>query len=412
MKAQIISVGTELLLGDIINTNAAYLSQQFASLGINVFQQLVVGDNESRLFKIINKAYQETEVIIATGGLGPTKDDITKEVFAKYFKLDLVYHKDIEQDLIHYFASNQKNFTKNNLKQAYIPENAIILENNNGTASGIIIEKDKKIAVLLPGPPDEMVPMFQESVIPYFKNKTNQTFYSTTIKICGVGEAKAEEMVADLIAAQSNPTIAPYAKLSEVHFRITAASKSIEEAKRMIKPLKEKFYQRFGNYIFGEDDDTLDSVAIDLLKHKLLTLSIVESCSGGLLTSALVSHPGISSYLKESIIAYSNQAKIDHHLVSRETLQKYGAVSKETVLELAKNIAITSKSDIGLAITGIAGPSGGSKEKPIGLVYIGLYYKDKLEYIELFLKGNRQKIRERTVKMALNQLRLFLQDND
>ena len=408
MKAEIIAVGTEILLGDILNTNAQFLSKELASLGIDVYYQSVVGDNEYRLLNIFEESLNRSDIIITTGGLGPTKDDLTKEVAAKYFEQELVLDKYSWDKIKTYFEKIGKVVTINNKKQAYFPKEAIILENNNGTAPGAILKKNNKIIIILPGPPKEMQAMYNESVKPYLKNLSKEVMVSKTLKFCGIGESYLEEKLIDLIKEQSNPTIAPYAKESEVTLRITAKAKDEKEAINLINPIVSEIQNRIGDYLYSVDDKNLEDVLVEDLIKKNLTISVAESCTGGMVSSTIINYPGVSSVFMEGCVTYSNKAKMKSLNVKKETLDKYGAVSKETAMEMAYGIAQRHKTNIGISTTGIAGPEGGSEEKPVGLVYFGIYINGKLKYKRYIFNGDRQQIRLRATKTLLNDLRLEL----
>ena len=408
MTAEIIAVGTELLLGDILNTNARYLSRELAKIGINVYYQTVVGDNRARLLNAYKTAFSRADIVIATGGLGPTEDDITKETAAGYFGLDLELHEQSWEKICGLFKSMHANMAPANKKQAMMPKGCVILENDNGTAPGCCIERDGKLLVMLPGPPSECIPMYENAVLPVLKPRSGIILVSKTIKICGIGESQAEEMLKDLIDAQSNPTIAPYAKTSEVWFRITASGCNEAEARRVMKPALEEIGRRMGDNIYGEDDDCLEGVIVKLLSDRGYTVACAESCTGGALTSRLVNCPGVSAVLLESAVTYSNDSKIKWLGVNAETLNTHGAVSAQTASEMARGIVVTSGADIGISTTGIAGPDGGSPEKPVGLVYVGICIKGEVTIRELHLTGNRAKVRTRTVVTALDTLRRLL----
>lgn len=405
MNAEILSVGTELLLGDILNTNAQYLSKRLADLGINIFYQTVVGDNEDRLYKTYKKAFENSDIVIVTGGLGPTEDDLTKEVGAKYFNKKLVFNEESMDSINKYFNKLGVEQTENNKKQAFFPENCIILKNNNGTAPGCIIEENNKILIMMPGPPREMTLMFESYVVPYLESKQNCVLVSKVLRISDIGEAKMETLVKDLIDKQENPTIAPYAKNNESILRITARAENNEKAQSMLQPIIKAIKERLGNSIYGEDDDTLEGVVAKIMIGKNMTISTAESCTGGLLSSTIINYSGISQVFMEGVVTYSNEAKIKRLGVKKETLDKYGAVSSQTAAEMAEGIAKLSSTNIGLSTTGIAGPDGGTKEKPVGLVYIGMYINGNVSTKELHLAGNREKIRNKIVSLLLDWLR-------
>ncbi|MEG1424682.1 MAG: competence/damage-inducible protein A [Peptostreptococcaceae bacterium] len=408
MKAEILTVGTEILLGDIVNTNSQYLAQELANIGVNVYYQGTVGDNEDRLYSSFKESLDRSDIVITTGGLGPTNDDITKEVAAKYFGQELELHKE-SWDLIEgYFKSKNIELTENNRKQAYFPKDAIILKNNNGTAPGAILKKENKTIIVLPGPPREMKLMFKESVKPYLLNLINTTLVSKTLRTFGIGESILEDRVIDIINKQSNPTIAPYAKDMEAILRITAKANHKEESENLINPVVKEIKAIVGEFIYGEDDTTLEEEVAKLLVKKNLKISVAESCTGGMVSSSLINYPGISSVFIEGCITYSNEAKVKRLGVKEETLKKFGAVSEETAKEMAYGVAKGFDTNIGLSTTGIAGPEGGSDEKPVGLVYMGIYINGSTTVKKYNFNGSRSLIRQRATKTILNELRLQL----
>ncbi len=417
MTVELVSVGTELLLGNIVNTNANYLAQKCAELGFSLYYQIAVGDNEGRLCEVIRTALDRSDILLLTGGLGPTQDDMTKEAVAKVFGRELIMDEASREHIANYFQSRRIDnipavVTENNWKQALKIEGCMVLENHNGTAPGYIVEENGKAVILMPGPPNEMIPMFEDSVLPYLRKKQDMLFVSKMIKICGVGESKAETDIIDLIETQTNPTIAPYAKNSEVHFRVTAAAKSPEEAEQLLAPVVDELYRRFGDFIYTtKEEETLEEVTVRLLKERGLTLAVAESCTGGLLTGRLVNVAGVSEVLKEGFVTYSNEAKMKNLGVSPATLQNYGAVSAQTAEEMVRGVAKAAGSTAAMATTGIAGPDGGTPKKPVGLVYIACLVKDKVTVKELRLRGNRMKIRDQSVIQALDLLRRSLLEN-
>lgn len=406
MNVELICVGTEILLGNIVNTNAAYLSEKCAALGFSCYFQTVVGDNEERLSQVIETAIGRSDIVILSGGLGPTEDDLTKETAAKVCGKPLYLHEPSKKAIERFFAERGMEPTDNNWKQAMLPEGSIVMENHNGTAPGVIIETDAAKVILLPGPPNELYPMFEESAVPYLTSLYSQVICSTTVKICGVGESKAETMVKDLIDTQTNPTIATYAKTGEVHIRVTAKGEDKKTATKLIKPVVKELKARFGNHVYTTDEAvTLEKSVADLLLANGLTITCAESCTGGLLSARLVNVPGISDVYKFGMVTYSNKAKRRFLGVKKSTLQKYGAVSEKTAEEMAKGAATMCKADVAVAITGIAGPDGGTAEKPVGLVYIACYVKGKCTVKKCQFSGNRGKIRESAVSSALTLTR-------
>ena len=414
MTVELISVGTEILLGNIVNTNAAYLAEKIAILGLSCYHQSEVGDNEERLEDAIRLALSRSDIIILSGGLGPTKDDLTKEVTAKVFGRELYEDAHTKERIQAYFdqVGQKKGITANNWKQALVPEGAIVVDNHNGTAPGLILEGEGKTAILLPGPPNEIKPMFERDIAPYLNRLQPEGIYSTMVKICSIGESRAETMVADLMEEQSNPTLAPYAKTGEVHFRVTAKAADEETAKKLMEPMLQELKQRFGNYIFTMDENvTMEESIVELLKEKQLTVTTAESCTAGLLAGRIMNVPGASSIYNEGYITYSNHAKEKLLGVSHETLETYGAVSSQTASEMAAGAAKAAGADVALAVTGIAGPDGGTEEKPVGLVYIGCFVRGKVRVEEFRFTGNRSKNRDYAVIKALTLLREELMQN-
>ncbi len=406
MNVELVCVGTELLLGSIVNTNAAYLSEKCAGLGLSCYFQTVVGDNGDRLARVLGTAMERSDIVIVCGGLGPTEDDLTKETAAKVCGKKMYLHEPSKKAIESFFAYKGMEPTDNNWKQAMLPEGAIVLHNPNGTAPGVIMEmKDVKV-ILLPGPPNELQPMFEESVAPYLASLTAQVICSQTVKICGVGESKAETMVMDLIDGQTNPTIATYAKTGEVHIRVTANAGDRKSAAKLLKPVVKELKARFGNHIYTtEEDVTLEKSVVDLALANNLTITCAESCTGGMLSARLINVPGISEVYKSGVVTYSNKAKRKLLGVKKSTLQKYGAVSEKTAGEMAKGALLISRADVSVAITGIAGPDGGTEEKPVGLGYIACSGKGKVTVKECRFSGNRNKIRESAVSAALALMR-------
>lgn len=408
MTVEFISVGTEILLGNIINTNANYLSRKCAELGISNYYQISVGDNEERLAQTLETALSRSDIVILTGGLGPTKDDLTKEVTAKTLHRELVVDEGTKKFIENYFKRiNKTMITENNWKQALIIEGSTVVENHNGTAPGLIVKTEEgKIVILLPGPPNELVPMFEQDIFPFLNELQPGLLYSEMVKICGIGESQAETMIQDLIEKQTNPTIAPYAKTGEVHLRVTASASTVVEGQNLVKPTVDELYKRFGNHIYTTNEsENLEDTVVKLLQKHNLVLSTAESCTGGLLTGMIVNVSGASAVLGEGFITYSNEAKQKYLGVKQKTLEHYGAVSEETALEMALGLIQITGSDVSVAITGIAGPEGGTEEKPVGTVYISCNVNNNARVKKYNFSGNRQKIRDYAVINALNFLR-------
>lgn len=407
MNVELISVGTELLLGNIVNTNARFLSEKCAMLGMSVYYQTTVGDNRERMTEVIKTALMRADIIILNGGLGPTEDDITKDVCAETMGLKLVEDPEVKARLEEWYRERKlTDLPDSNWRQALVPEGAVIFENHNGTAPGLAMEKDGKTAILLPGPPDEMIPMVENQICPYIQKKQSGIIRSQMVKICGYGESKVEDMLLDLIDNQTNPTLATYAKTMEVHIRVTARAETEDEAKKILKPVVKEIKKRFGHAVYTTDEtETLEDVVVRLLTKYDLTVTTAESCTGGLLAARLVNVPGASEVFRQGFITYSNKAKRKILDVSKTTLRKYGAVSEQTAKEMATGGVFATDADICVAVTGVAGPDGGTPEKPVGLVYIACYMKDSVQVEEYHFNGNREKIREQTAVQALDLLR-------
>lgn len=406
MIVELISVGTELLLGNIVNTNAAYLAEQCAALGLSCYYQSVVGDNAQRLGAVLRSALERSDIVILSGGLGPTTDDLTKETAAEVMAMPLVMDAHSLERIESFFAARGLEMTENNKKQALIPQGAMVLDNDNGTAPGLILKKEGKHVILLPGPPNELVPMFEKSVREYLDLLEPGIIYSRTVKICGIGESKAADMIQDLIDGQTNPTVAPYAKTGEVHLRVTARAEDEKEARQLVKPVVKELKNRFGSDIYAtEGEVTLEKAVVDLLLANELTVSAIESCTGGLLSARLINIPGVSEVFKSGYITYSNKAKRKLVGVKKSTLHKYGAVSEQVAKEMANGSAMLTKSDVTVSVTGIAGPDGGTVQKPVGLVYIGCCVRGKTVVKEYHFMGSREKIRDAAVSAALTLMR-------
>ena len=406
MVVELISVGTEILLGNIVNTNAAFLAEQCAGLGLSCYYQTTVGDNEKRLADTFQTALNRADIIILSGGLGPTQDDLTKETVAKVMGKELKEDAHSKELIQTYFAKRGMTATDNNWKQAYVPQGAIVVDNANGTAPGIIIEENDQTVILLPGPPNELIPMFKESIYPYLNEKEKGLILSKIVKICGIGESKVESEIVDMLERQVNPTIAPYAKTGEVHLRVTAKAVDEKAAKKLLKPVVKELKNRFGNNVYATQENvTLEQAVVDLLLKNQMTVSTAESCTGGMVAARLINVPGVSEVFKSGYITYSNKAKRKIIGVKRSDLEKYGAVSEKVCRDMAKGVAALTKADVAVSVTGIAGPDGGTEEKPVGLVYIGCAVKGVVSVKKCNFSGNRAKIREATVSASLTFMR-------
>ncbi len=412
MIAEVLAVGTELLMGQIANTNAQYISSRLPEAGIGVYYHGVVGDNPQRLRECLNIALHRSDIIIMTGGLGPTQDDLTKETVAQAFGRKLVLHQESMDKLKAFFERVNRPMTENNIKQAYFPENSTIITNNNGTAPGCLIEAEGKVLIMLPGPPSEMKPMFEEFVMPYFKEKLDYKIVSRFLRIFGIGESAMETQLIDMIESQANPTIAPYAKEGEVTLRVTARYAKDASGDELIEPVIEEIKRRLGDAVYSTHDENLDEVAAKLLMKKNITIALAESCTGGLIAGRLTDIPGISSILNRGFVTYSNEAKMENLGVKMETLQSFGAVSKETAEEMAVGARRVSGTHIAVSVTGIAGPGGGTEEKPVGTVFIALADRNGVQSKKLQLWGNRSRIRNMTALHVFDMIRRWALQQD
>lgn len=410
MNAELISVGTELLLGEILNTDAQFLSAQLSELGINVYYQTVVGDNWNRLKETVMHALDRADIIITSGGLGPTPDDLTKEVLAECMESPLVMHEESLNAMKEYFQKINREMVKSNEKQALMPENCMVLENTCGTAPGAIIEKNGKIVIMLPGPPNELQEMYKLSVKPFLQTKSDSIFYSRVLNIAGIGESAVAEKIQGIIINSTNPTVAPYAKIGETRLRITAKCKDEAEGESLISPVETLIKDVLGDDVYGIDRQTLPEVVYNIVKENNFTIAAAESCTGGMFVKMITDIAGSSEVLNESLITYANDAKRKYLFVKEDTLTEFGAVSEEVAREMAEGIRRQAGADIGVGITGIAGPGGGTEEKPVGLVYIGVSVGDSTFVNELRLGGDRDKVRYTTCINAFDMVRRILQE--
>ncbi len=394
MDVEIISIGTELLLGEITNTNAQFIAHEIAQIGLNSYYQTVVGDNPLRLKETIIQSLKRSDVLIITGGLGPTYDDMTKECVADVLALDLELHEESINRIEAYFESKSEKMPKNNIKQAMIPKGSQVIINNNGTAPGILIEHELKTIILMPGVPYEMKAMFKNQVLPFLERKSDVKIVSRHLYLFGIGESDVEEKLEDLMKDSANPTVAPYAMNGTLMIRLTAKAKSEEEALELISPIEKRIKDKFAQFLYSVDEEAMEKVLVELLLQNKKTIATAESCTGGLLSEKITRVPGSSEVFHYGLCTYSNEAKNRLLSVKETTLQLHGAVSKETVVEMSENLLAMAKADYAVAISGIAGPGGGSKEKPVGLVYIALASKDKTIVKKLNLNRNRSQQRQ------------------
>lgn len=405
MKAEIIAVGTELLLGQIANTNAQFLSEELNALGFSVYFHSVVGDNAERLKRQLEIASGRSQLIVLTGGLGPTADDITKEVVASFIGRRLVTDEKALKAIERFYRERQVKMTENNKRQALVLEGSHIFPNETGLAPGMAAEHEGVHYLLFPGPPKELKPMFLKHARPYLlKLSPDQGIvFSRVMRFCGIGESALESMLQDLIDTQSNPTIAPLAKEGEVTLRLTCHSPTREQAERSIAALAEEILKRVGQYHYGWDEQSLEEVLVCRLKEKGWSVATAESCTGGLVSHMISRVAGASQVFRGGIVSYTNEIKQKHLQIPEEVLNRYGAVSEETARMMAAHVRQSFDADFGLSITGVAGPTQ-QEEKPIGLIYMGIASHNKEKVIPLHLMGERQVIQERAAKLALFHL--------
>ncbi len=396
MKTAIITVGKEVLTGKTINTNLTSIAERLHQIGIDVNRSFVIDDEKEEYYKILD--FIDEDLIIFTGGLGPTVDDISRETVINYFGVETYIDQNVLKGIKTYFDHINVKMKDTNNKQAFFPKNSIILKNNLGTAPGVIFRANKKTIVLFPGPPHEMLPML-EKLVEYLEKKQKIKLFSKGFKLVGTGEATMEKKMTGFYNLHPNVNIAPYASIGEIKYIFTSNNENDLDS------AMGEFYLKFSDYIYGNLEDTLEGVIVDMLNQEKMIISIAESCTGGMLASTITNVSGASEVFKESFVTYSNEAKIQHLGVSLDSLKKHGAVSEQCAFEMANNLYKKTISDITISITGIAGPTGGTKDKPIGLVYFGINYKGDTKTYQKMFNGNRYMIRKRATIFALNLVR-------
>lgn len=407
MKCEIIAVGTELLLGEIVNTDAQAISQGLAELGINVYFETVCGDNPERLRSVLEIAKGRADIIVTTGGLGPTADDLTKETIAAAFGKQLELHQPSMDRLLQHFKG--RTMTPNNEKQAWLPQGCFVLDNDWGTAPGCAFEAEGCVVVMLPGPPSECVNMFRQRAMPYLAKLSGGTICSRYIRVFGMGESEMESKLTHQMQTWRNPTAAPYAKEGECLVRVTAMAETEEKARAMTEPALEELRAILGDVVYGVDVDSLEQVVVQEMTARGLTLAAAESCTGGLLGKRVTDIPGASACFLGGVVSYSNQAKQDLLGVKKESLEQFGAVSEQVACQMAEGVRRAMGADVGVSTTGVAGP-GGSEQKPAGLVYIGLSTKEGTRAVRI-LKPNqsRDRVRRLASSTALDLIRRYVQ---
>jgi len=408
MKAEIIIIGDEILYGQTIDTNSAFIAEKLGESGVEISYKTAVGDEVKKIVEAVHLAQRRVDLIIATGGLGPTSDDLTVKAIAKAFKKNLIFHPEILKKIEARFKARGIEMPKINQNQALIPQGAKALENPLGSAPGILIEEDKKIFIALPGVPKEMKAMLEQEVIPRLKTKVGKTkIVHRKIRTTGIIESKLYEKIKDLLKDLIEIKVAFLPGYQGVDLRLTANLKTSSKSKDALTQLEEKIKERIGEFIYGYDEQTLEEMVGKMLQENGKTLSVAESCTGGLVAAKITNISGSSDYFERGVVSYSNQAKMEILGVPRDLLEKYGAVSPEMALAMAQGVRRISKTDLGLSVTGIAGPTGGTKEKPVGLIYIGLADAQK-SWVEKFLFGQDRMInRERAAQAALNMVRSY-----
>ena len=407
--AELIAVGTELLLGNIANTDAQMISQGLSQLGINVYYHTVVGDNPQRVRQAVDIARGRADILITTGGLGPTCDDLTKVAVAQAFGKELVYHEPSAQRIRERFAQRGTPVTENNFQQAMVPEGCTVLDNDWGTAPGVAFQAGGTHVLMLPGPPRECAMMFRHRALPYLQKLSDGVIASRTVKTFGIGESAAEALLRDLMNALHNPTLAPYAKPTGTELRITAHAPTREEALRLIAPVEEQVKAILGDKVIGVDVDALEEVCFALLKDRGLTVGTAESCTGGLLAKLLTDLPGSSAVFRGGVVSYTNGVKAGLLGVPQDLLDRYGAVSPQVAEAMARGAKASLGCDIALSTTGVAGPDADDRGNPIGLVYLGLAWGDQCRVTE-FRAGpvERERVRRQAAQTALDLLRRHL----
>ena len=412
--AEILCVGTELLLGDIVNTNAAFLSRELAALGLGVYRHTAVGDNPQRLAKALDEALERADLVITSGGLGPTYDDLTKETVAAAFGLSLELHGHSLKRIEDYFARLGRVMTPNNAKQAMMPVGATVFDNDYGTAPSLAVtDKDTgKTVIMLPGPPGELIPIFRQKIAPYLRERTDAVLVSKNIHIFGMGESAVEDKIRDIMTESENPTVAPYCKEGEVRLRVTAKADSETAAAELCDGMIEKILStEVGEFVYGIDVDSLERALVGKLIEKGRTLCCAESCTGGLIAERITDVSGCSAVFFGGCVTYTNEMKMALLGVSGETLERYTAVSPQTAMEMARGARLRLGTDIAVSATGYAGPTGGTESDPVGTVYIGLSTEKGEEYRRLSLSSMRSREYIRIVS-ASNALHMALKAID
>lgn len=403
--AELIAVGTELLLGSIANTDGQFLSKELSAMGINVYHHTVVGDNPGRLRAAVELAKNRADLIITTGGLGPTCDDLTKNVLAECFGKALVYNEEAAERMEAYFRRMARPMPESNYQQAWLPEGCVPFQNDWGTAPGCGFEADGVRVMMLPGPPSECQPMFRERAVPYLRDWIDGAIFSRSLRIFGKGESEVESLLRDKMNAMENPTLAPYAKEGEMELRLTARAADAYAAQALIAPAEEELRALLGDLIYGVDSDSLEGVCLRLLKERGMTLSAAESCTGGLVAKRFTDLPGASAAFKGGVVSYWSQVKQDVLGVPQDLLDTYGAVSEPVAQAMAQGVRKLTGSDLSVSVTGVAGPDPDDRGNPVGLVYVGLAW-DGGDFVRtVHASGPRGRIRQTAAGHAFDLVR-------
>ncbi len=414
MNSEIITVGTELLVGNVLNTNAKYLSEELTTLGFNISKHTTVDDNAHNLETTFKDALSKNDLIILTGGLGPTKDDLTKETVAKALCKNLIEDTQSREKIIEYFQTKQIEITPNNYKQSLIIEDSTIFYNDKGTAPGMAVKYNNKYIIMLPGPPKELVPMFEKDVKKYLLKLTNQIILSKDVHLFGIEESKVDQVLCDILSS-TNPYIGIYSKTGEIKIRITAQASQNNECENLIQNILDIIKTRLSEFIYGIDINSMQNALVKAAIKSNKKIAVAESCTGGLIASEIVSISGSSNCFNCGVVCYSNEMKEQILGVKKETLSKFSAVSPQVAKQMAQGVRKIAKADIGISTTGIAGPTGQSDNKPVGLVYVGISTsKDTVVYKLLLSNGQpneRQKIRKISALFAMNEARKAILNN-
>lgn len=408
MNAEIICIGTELLLGNIVNTDATDVAQTLSEMGISVYRYTAVGDNPERLAEVVQAAARRADLLITTGGLGPTLDDLSKQTVAAAFGKKLVHHPECEADIRAYFERLHRPMTPNNLLQAMLPEGCTVLKNDWGTAPGCVFDAEGVKVIMLPGPPRECRAMLRYRVAPYLKSLSGQTIHSRYVHIFGMGESQVESLLHDLMEQSSNPTVAPYAKEGEVMLRITAAASSQAEAETMIEPVAAQIRTVLGPLIYTEEYDSLEQTCLNLLRQAGKTLATAESCTGGYIAKRMTDLPGSSAVFVGGVVAYTVPVKEQLLSVPAGLIERCGVVSVEVAAAMAEGVRARLGSSFGIGVTGLAGPDGDGSNRPVGLVYVALSNGDNTWVRAIQQTGERERVRYIAGHHAFDMLRRVL----